>query len=74
MFVADNFRGNGLAQMMLAELESWASDLNFTRSILETLNKQESAIKMYSKSGYAIIANYEPYIGRTASICMGKDI
>jgi putative acetyltransferase len=74
MFVADNFRGNGLAQMMLTELESWARDLNFTRSILETLNKQESAIKMYSKSGYVIIANYEPYLGRTASICMGKDI
>ncbi|NRT10904.1 GNAT family N-acetyltransferase [Flavobacterium sp. 14A] len=74
MFVADAYRGNGLALVMLEELESWATDLGFTRSVLETLYKQEAAMKMYAKAGYENIDNYPPYVGRTASICMGKNI
>ena len=30
MFVREEFRGNGIAKLILNELESWANELNFT--------------------------------------------
>lgn len=74
MFVSAEFRGKGLAQKMLRELESWAKEAGFSFSILETLYKQNAAIAMYQKWGYVVIENYAPYIGRESSICMKKNI
>ncbi|MGO4818633.1 GNAT family N-acetyltransferase [Flavobacterium sp. W22_SRS_FP1] len=74
MFVSAEFRGKGLAQKMLRELESWAKEVGFSFSILETLYKQNAAIAMYQKLGYVVIENYAPYIGRESSICMKKNI
>jgi GNAT superfamily N-acetyltransferase len=74
MFVSAEFRGKGLAQKMLRELESWAKEAGFSFSILETLYKQNSAIAMYQKLGYVVTQNYAPYIGRESSICMKKNI
>jgi GNAT superfamily N-acetyltransferase len=74
MFVSAEFREKGLAQKMLSKLESWAKELGFSFSVLETLYKQKAAIAMYQKVGYAITENYAPYIGRESSICMKKDI
>jgi len=74
MFVSVEFRGKGLAQKMLRELESWAKEAGFSFSILETLYKQNAAIAMYQRVGYVVIENYAPYIGRESSICMKKNI
>ncbi len=74
MFVSAEFRGKGLAQKMLRELESWAKEAGFSFSILETLYKQNAAIAMYQKLGYVVIENYAPYISRESSICMKKNI
>jgi GNAT superfamily N-acetyltransferase len=74
MFVMPEMRGNRLAPMMLEVLESWAHELGFSSAVLETLYKQNAAIKMYQNAGYAIIENYEPYVGLSASICMKKRI
>jgi GNAT superfamily N-acetyltransferase len=74
MFVSPAVRGKKLAQRMLQELESWAHELGFSSSVLETLYKQEAAIGMYQKAGYAIIDNYIPYVGLNNSICMKKSI
>jgi GNAT superfamily N-acetyltransferase len=74
MFVSAELRGKGLAQKMLRELESWAKELGFSCSILETLYKQKTAIAMYQKVGYVVTENYAPYIGRENSICMKKSI
>lgn len=74
MFVSVEERGKGLAHKMLQELESWANDLGFSFSVLETLYKQKAAIAMYQKEGYVIIDNYAPYIGLQNSICMKKQI
>jgi GNAT superfamily N-acetyltransferase len=74
MFVAPAARGLGLAQQILQELENWANGLGYTTAILETLHKQQEAIGLYQKSGYVIVANYEPYIGLTNSVCMQKEI
>ena len=74
MFVSPDVRGIGLAQTILLELEAWAHDLGYSFSVLETLNKQKEAIALYQKTGYAIVENYEPYVGLENSICMRKPI
>ena len=74
MFVSPEVRGMGLAQTILIELESWASSLGYSSSVLETLYKQKEAIALYQKTGYAIVENYEPYLGLENSICMRKQI
>ena len=74
MFVSPEVRGMGLAQTILLELEDWARDLGYSISVLETLYKQKEAIALYQKTGYAIVENYEPYVGLENSICMRKPI
>ena len=72
MMVIPGSRGSGIAGMILNELEIWAVEKGFSRSVLETGIKQPEAIRFYSKSGYSTIDNYGPYVGNTNSICMGK--
>ena len=74
MFVSPEARGMGFAQKILQQLELWASELDYSFSVLETLHKQKEAIGLYQKVGYSIIDNYEPYVGLKDSICMKKKI
>ena len=73
MFVRPEFRGLGVAQAVLAELERWASELHYTGYVLETGKKQPEAIRLYQKSGYQIIPNYGQYVGVDNSVCMQKE-
>ena len=74
MFVKLQNRGKGVAGKILAELETWAKELNFAECILETGFKQPEAIALYKKSGYEIIPNYGQYVGVENSVCMRKKI
>ncbi len=74
MFVSPEARGMGFAQIILSELEIWANEMGYSYSVLETLYKQVEAIALYQKVGYSIVANYEPYIGLSNSVCMRKSI
>ena len=72
MFVKLENRGKGIAGKVLAELETWAKELNFVECILETGFKQPEAIALYKKSGYEVIPNYGQYAGVENSVCMKK--
>lgn len=72
MFVQPMLRGKGLAGQILEELEIWSRELGFTSTILETAIDMPSAIRLYTKSGYVQIPNYEPYVGMKRSVCMQK--
>ena len=72
MFVHPLFRGQGIAQKILAELEKWAWENLIRKCILETGFNQPEAIALYQKSGYQRIANYGPYGGIANSLCMEK--
>jgi putative acetyltransferase len=74
MFVRSDFRGSGIAKMILLELERWAIEKGFSKSILETGTRQPEAIKFYAKLGYNKIDNYGQYNGMINSICMSKDL
>lgn len=74
MFVHSDFRGKGIAALILKELESWATEMNYSGCILETGTKQPEAIRLYKKSGYLTTPNYGQYENMENSVCMKKTI
>jgi len=74
MFVRPEYRSQGIARRILSELEYWAKELNYSGCILETGKKQPEAIRLYQKSGYSLIPNYDQYEHVESSVCMKKDI
>lgn len=74
MFVHPDFRRQGIAKQILAALEAWAKELNYSATILETGMKQADAIELYKNSGYNVIPNYGQYTGVENSVCMHKQL
>lgn len=72
MFVMPAYRGQGVAQAVLGELEQWAQELYYSGYVLETGKKQPEAIRLYQKSGYKLIPNYGQYANVENSVCMQK--
>jgi Acetyltransferases len=72
VFVQKSFRGKGIADAILKELETWAGELRFTAAVLETGKGQPEAIRFYTKQGCTIIPNFGQYIGNDNSVCMKK--
>ena len=74
MYVMPGFRGQGVASLILTELEKWAAELGFQKCVLETGLRQPEAIALYTKSGYNPIPNYGQYAGMENSRCFEKVI
>lgn len=74
MFVPIEYRGKGIASLVLKELETWAKELGYKKCILETGIKQPEAIKLYNKNNYKLIKNYGQYAGVADSVCFDKDL
>lgn len=74
VFLQKSFRGNGIANTILNELETWASELGFAAAVLETGIGQPEAIRFYTKQGYTVISNFGQYIGNDNSVCMKKEL
>ncbi|MGJ8683195.1 MAG: GNAT family N-acetyltransferase [Nonlabens sp.] len=74
MYTQPAYRGNGIASLILKELEKWSAELLFERCILETGSRQEEAIALYKKSNYEIIENYGQYTGIANSYCFEKKL
>jgi GNAT superfamily N-acetyltransferase len=72
MFVPEESRGQGIAQGVLAALETWASELGFGACILETSKSMLPAVRLYEKCGYTVIPNYGQYRDVETSVCMEK--
>lgn len=72
MYVEPAYRGYGLAQQILKELELWGQEKGVTTFRLETGKRQPEAIRFYSKQGYSVIPNYQPYEGVENSVCFEK--
>jgi GNAT superfamily N-acetyltransferase len=74
MFVRREYRGRRVGALILAELETWARELGYEETVLETGHKQTAAIRLYSGSGYNVIPNYDQYANVENSVCMKKRI
>jgi putative acetyltransferase len=72
MYVLPEKRGHGIASRVLKELEDWAFELGYQKTILETGIKQPEAIGLYTKSHYTRIPNYGQYAGVDNSVCFEK--
>jgi len=72
MYVQQGKRGQGIASTLLKALEAWATDLNYTKCVLETGKKQPEAIGLYRKNGYTVIPNYGQYENVENSVCFEK--
>src|SRR5690606_12290723 len=72
MVVPEKFRNQGIASKILKELESWAKEIGYNRTILETGKHMEDAVGLYQKNGYQIILNYGQYADVESSVCMEK--
>jgi GNAT superfamily N-acetyltransferase len=72
MYVLPHRRKQGIASMILTELETWSAALNYHTCILETGKNQPEAIQLYVKNQYRIIPNYAPYELMVNSICFEK--
>jgi putative acetyltransferase len=74
MYVLESHRGQGIASMILNDLESWSVSLGKKYCILETGIQQPEAIQLYTKNNYEIIPNYGQYQGVSTSICFQKSL
>ena len=74
MYVAPDWRGQGVSKRVLAELEAWAKDVGRRTAILETSKRLEAANGLYRNSGYEVIPNYGPYVDALDSVCMRKEL
>ena len=62
MFVRPQFRGLGLAKLMLEHLEQYARDHNIKVLRLETGIHQKEAIGLYERVGYQSIPPFGEYV------------
>lgn len=74
MYTNPAVRGKGVASLILAELEQWATELTYKKCVLETGQKQVEAIGLYLKNGYNRIPNYGQYAGVENSLCFEKPL
>lgn len=74
MFTKPEYRGKGVASMLLKGLEEWAREMNYNKCVLETGKRQQDAVALYQKNGYEVIPNYGQYIGVENSICFEKTL
>ena len=72
MYVLPEMRGCHVGSRVLKEVESWASEEGFERSVLETAVTMLDARRLYERNGYEVIPNYGPYVGKSQSVCMTK--
>ncbi|MGB2685500.1 MAG: GNAT family N-acetyltransferase [Olleya sp.] len=52
MYVAPEFRGQGVIQNIIEQLKQWSISLNIFETRLEVYSDNESAIKAYHKKGF----------------------
>lgn len=74
MYVLPERRGEGIASLVLEELENWSRELGYKKCVLETGKKQTSAVKLYQKNNYTIIPNYGQYATVESSVCFEKEL
>lgn len=74
MYVKEEMRGNGIASIVLQELEKWCIELKYEKCILETGLAQPEAIRLYTKNNYQRIPNYGQYADIATSVCFEKKL
>ncbi|HNO94755.1 MAG TPA: GNAT family N-acetyltransferase [Anaerolineales bacterium] len=72
MYVLISYRGQGIAQKLMEEIEKVAIEFKYIMIRLETGNRQLRAIALYKACGYQRIEPFGPYVGDPTSVCFEK--
>ncbi|WP_402462912.1 GNAT family N-acetyltransferase [Isoptericola aurantiacus] len=72
VWVAEEYRGRGVARRLMGELERVARQVGFRRFVLETGTEQPEAMAMYAALGYEPIESYGRYAAEDDQRCFGK--
>ena len=74
VYVAPGFRRLGLAQALMAELESSASRAGHRSVVLNTGRKQPEAVTLYGALGYVPVEGYGVYACSSDAVFRGKEL
>jgi putative acetyltransferase len=74
LFVSQEFRGQGVARVLMAELESRAFAAGYTVMRLETGTHQPESMRLYESLGYHIRTPFGGYIDDPLSVFMEKKL
>jgi GNAT superfamily N-acetyltransferase len=74
MYVSHHHRREGIARLMLAELEAQAAAAGYERTVLMTGLNQPEAIALYESSGYQPVEPFGVYATSELVRCFGKDL
>ncbi|THI98456.1 GNAT family N-acetyltransferase [Nocardioides sp.] len=74
MYVVPERRGEGIARLVLTELERTAAEAGHDLLVLETGLRQPEAIELYRSSGYVEVPGFGHYCGQELSRCFGRRI
>jgi GNAT superfamily N-acetyltransferase len=66
--------GAGTGAALLAHLEQAVAAMGYRAIWLETRRVNTRAVAFYTRLGYAPIANYGKYAGRTEAVCLAKTL
>jgi GNAT superfamily N-acetyltransferase len=74
VYVTPEFRRRGLAQLIVAALESSAAAAGHRAVVLNTGNRQPEAIALYADLGYSPVPGYGVYACSPGAVFLGKDL
>ena len=74
MYVVEEARGERLAVTLLRHLEEEARVRGGERTVLETGLRQNAAVRLYGREGYARVPNYPPYERMANSACFARPL
>lgn len=74
VWVEPEYRGRHIATDMMKIIEDKAKRQGFRRTILQTREIMNDAVKLYKKLGYYRINNYPPYDKLDGAICFAKEL
>jgi GNAT superfamily N-acetyltransferase len=74
MFVLPEYRGRGVAALILTALEQEAVRADYRVMRLETGDRQPSAVRVYERAGYRRSPPYGVYVNWVGSLCFVKEL
>ncbi|MGY1591757.1 GNAT family N-acetyltransferase [Geodermatophilus sp. SYSU D00708] len=74
VYVEPAFRRDGLARLLMAELERTAAAAGHRAVVLNSGNRQPEALALYAALGYTPVAGYGVYAEAPGAVFLGKEL
>jgi GNAT superfamily N-acetyltransferase len=74
MYVEPAFRRQGIAALVLGELERSATEAGHRHLLLNSGDRQPEALALYARAGYTPVAGYGVYADSPGAVFLGKEL